>query len=211
MATLYRDTGEPVFLDAARGVARYLQEIARTEGGVFLVPYGVPNEGYVRPYDIGWAHGPAGTARFFHQMTQLAGDDTYPETVEAAARGILASGLPGPPDAVFGEEPFKPDLRFGTASVAMFFLDLYRTTGDAEYLQYATRLTDDLLARATRDETGLRWAFPRYDFLLHGGDLAAFTGYFYGAAGYGLLLLRLDAALQETPWQLRLPDDPFVD
>lgn len=209
MATLYRDTGEPAFLEAAQRTAAYLHAIARTDGDVFLVPYGVPNEGYIRPFDVGWAHGPAGTARFFYRLWQATGEAAHRETVDAAAQGILASGLPGPPRVGFGEEPFKPDLRFGMASVALFFLDLYRASGDAAHLQYARRLTDDLLERATRDAAGLRWAFPRYDFVPHPGEPSAYTGYFYGAAGYGLLLLRLDAALHDAPWTLRLPDDPF--
>ena len=70
-----------------------------------------------------------------------------------------------------------------------------------------TRLFD----RATRDAGGLRWEAPRYNFFAHGGEQAAFTGYFYGAAGYGLLLLRLDAATQNTFHKIALPDDPFGD
>jgi hypothetical protein len=36
-----------------------------------------------------------------------------------------------------------------------------------------------------------------------------FTGYFSGAAGYGLALLRVAAEAEHRPWRLRLPDDPF--
>ncbi len=91
----------------------------------------------------------------------------------------------------------------------MFFLDLYQSTGETSYLRSARQLTDHLLDQATRDADGLRWQAPRYDFFEHAGEPAAFTGYFYGAAGYGLLLLRLDAAERGTSHKILLPDDPF--
>ena len=48
----------------------------------------------------------------------------------------------------------------------------------------------------------------------HPGEAAAFTGYFYGAAGYGTVLLRMHDALRETTpgsvqAKIALPDDPF--
>jgi len=209
LATLYQDTGHEEFLDAARDAAIYLQAIARTEEDAFVVPYGWPLPEWDGYYDIGWAHGPAGTARLFFRLWQITGEVAWMDQVHACARGIRQSGLPGTPNPGFGEAPFKPDLRFGTASVAMFFLDLYHSTGEASYLRSARQLTDHLLDQATRDARGLRWQAPRYEFFEHPGEPAAFTGYFYGAAGYGLLLLRLDAAERGTSHKILLPDDPF--
>ena len=40
------------------------------------------------------------------------------------------------------------------------------------------------------------------------GAPATFTGYFYGAAGYGLTVLRLDGALRGMRWDVVLPDNP---
>jgi len=210
LATLYQETGQHAFLDGARAAATYLQAVARTEDEAFLVPYGWPEPSWDGLYDIGWAHGPAGTARLFYRLWHLTGDQAWMDRVLACARGIRHSGLPGTPNAGFGDDPFKPDLRFGTASVALFFLDLFHATGDASHLTYARHLTDHLLALGTRDADGLRWEAPRYDFFEHAGDSAAFTGYFYGAAGYGLLLLRLDAAEHRTSGKITLPDDPFA-
>ena len=209
LATLYEATGEQDFLDAALAAATYLQAVARTEEEAFLVPYGWPEPDWEGYYDIGWAHGPAGTARFFYRLWQITGEAVWLERVQACARGILQSGLPGTPNPGFGEDPFKPDLRFGTASVAVFFLDLYRETGDTVYLDEARTLTDHLLGRMTRDAEGLRWEAPRYGFFEHGGEQAAFTGYFYGTAGYGLLFLRLATAQEETSPKIAFPDDPF--
>lgn len=210
LASLYQETGQADFLDAARAAATYLHAIARTEDGGFLVPYGWPDPDWEGYYDVGWAHGPAGTARLFYRLGQITGEAAWMDLVHASARGIRQSGLPGPPQPGFGEAPFKPDLRFGTASVALFFLDLYQATGEASYLAFARQLVDHLLDRATHDADGLRWEAPRYDFFEHPGEPAAFTGYFYGAAGYGLLLLRLDAAERGASHKIPLPDDPFA-
>lgn len=210
LAMLYDATGEQDFLDAALGAATYLEAIARTEHGGFLVPYGWPNPDWEGHYDVGWAHGPAGTARLFYKLHQITGEARWMDLVKASAQGIRQSGLPHTPQPGFGDEPFKPDLRFGTASVALFFLDLYQETNDSADLAYARTLVDDLLARATHDAGKRHWEAPRYAFFEHGGEPAAFTGYFYGAAGYGLVLLRLDAAQHSEKHKIALPDDPFV-
>ena len=58
-------------------------------------------------------------------------------------------------------------------------------------------------AHAQRDGDGAWWS--TYNEVLNGnaGSPAAFTGYFYGAAGFGLLMLQMDAlqqdALRPTP------------
>jgi lantibiotic modifying enzyme len=209
LATLYEATGEQDFLDGALGTATYLQAIARTENGSFLVPYGWPNPEWEGIHEIGWAHGAAGTARLFYQLHQITGEAQWMDLVNASAQGIRQSGVPGTPQPGYGVEPFKPDLRFGTASAALFFLDRYQETGDSADLDFARTLTDALLARAIATDATLHWAAPRYAFFEHGGEPAAFTGYFYGAAGYGLLLLRLDAAERGEAYKSALPDDPF--
>ena len=131
------------------------------------------------------------------------------EFVKACARAIKQSGLPGAPEPLYGDEAFKLDRRFGSASVADFFINLYRETGDREYLGFARQLVEDILRKATRDASGTKWIFPRYAFMEGAGTPAAFTGYFYGAAGYGLLMLQLDSVNRNAKRRIRLPDDPF--
>ena len=63
LATLYQETRDKLFLDAAIAGARYLQAIARTEGDVCLIFHNEP-EGKELFY-LGWCHGPAGSARLF--------------------------------------------------------------------------------------------------------------------------------------------------
>ena len=131
------------------------------------------------------------------------------EPVKGCALGLKQSGLPGKPRQGFGEEEFKLDRRFGVASVADFFLDLYRATGDKAHLDFALQLNEAIMKKATRDSQGVRWIFSRYAFMQGAGTEAAFTGYFYGAAGYGLLLLRSDSIDEDETWRINLPDDPF--
>jgi hypothetical protein len=119
------------------------------------------------------------------------------------------SGLPGTPAAEFETERFRIDQRFGLAGVAMFLLDLYQATGDSEYQAFGREVVDSILARSTVDSTGRRWTMPQYGFMPAEGEPATFTGYFYGAAGFGLALLRLDGASQGTRWEPEFPDNPF--
>lgn len=209
-ARLYTHTQNRAHLETALGAARYLEAIAVQEDGGFRVPYGWPNASWDGLFDIGWAHGPAGTARLFYQLWQATGDTHWLQRTEQCAIGILQSGMPDAPLAGFGDAPFKNDRRFGLGSVAAFFIDLYRATDNVTYREHAIRLVDHLLALSDVSEGKRHWPMKRYTFMANGGADAAFTGYFYGTAGYALLLLELQAVLDGTDKPIILPDDPFV-
>lgn len=209
-ARLYEVTGNASYLETAFGAARYLEAIAVQEGGGFRVPYGWPLESWEGRFDVGWAHGPAGTARLFYQLWRVTDDVHWFARTEQCAVGILQSGVPGTPNPGFGEEPFKNDLRFGIGGVAAFFIDLYRVTEKPQYREKAIELVDGLMNASAKTDAGRFWPMQRYSFMANGGEEAAFTGYFYGAAGYGLVLLHLDAAMRDLEKPVVLPDDPFV-
>ena len=207
MAALYQYTGDEAFLDAARGAAAYLDGIARTDGGVYLVPYGWPNREWEGLYEAGWAHGAAGTARFFERLWQATADEGYRERVAQAARGLEALAA----EAARGEREAdaRLDMRFGSAGAAMFLIDAAGPNRDPALLAAARARLDAIVASATRDEAGLHWVTPRPAFVDRPGEPAAYTGYLTGAAGYGLLLLRYAAAVDGRPWGWRFVDDPF--
>ena len=71
----------------------------------------------------------------------------------------------------------------------------------------ARRVARDLLARATRDDRGMRWAQAEYR--IRPKFLQVQTGYSQGAAGIGILLLRLDARERNRETRITLPDSPF--
>jgi hypothetical protein len=91
--------------------------------------------------------------------------------------------------------------------VAEFFLALHRVTKNPEYLAFSRRVTDQLLARATRDATGTRWV--QAENRVQPDHLAAQTGWMQGAAGIGAWLVRLDAFERGKAAAFRLPDSPF--
>lgn len=202
LATLYTKTHDKLFLDTARSGAKYLLAIARTDGDVCLLPYDQPDNPDL--YYLGWDHGPAGTARLFYRLYEATGDDTWMAQVRESANGILISGIPDKRTPGFWNNVGQAS---GSAGVAQFFLDLYGETKDPKYVEFAKKMTDDLVARATRDDRGTRWVQAE-----NRGDpntLVAQTGYMQGAAGIGTWLLRLDAAQKgRTPF-VRFPDSPW--
>ena len=140
---------------------------------------------------------------------RVGDEQELPNFSHGAARGIVSSGVPGAPRPGFGAEPFLPDMRFGTAGAANFLLSLYRHTARGEYLEQGLALADHLIDLGTRDEAGLRWPMEQYDFMSRPGERSEPTGYFHGAAGYGLVLLHAHRALQGGEWRHSLPDSPF--
>jgi lantibiotic modifying enzyme len=124
--------------------------------------------------------------------------------VDRSARALLQSGIPERRTDGFWNNVSQC---CGSAGVAQFFLDLHATTKEGRYLEFAKRMTADLLARGTKDEKGLRWI--QAEHRVRPELLIAQTGYMQGAAGVGLGLLRLDAAETGRRPFVRFPDDPW--
>jgi lantibiotic modifying enzyme len=91
--------------------------------------------------------------------------------------------------------------------VADFFLSLYNITKKQDYLDFALHLTDDLLSKTTKIESGMKWI--QAEHRVRPEFLQAQTGLMQGAAGIGLWLLRLDAFDQNQIPQIMFPDNPF--
>lgn len=207
---LYEVTENKKYLETAIAAATYLKSIAKQDSNIFMIPYGFPLERWKDYYDIGWAHGPAGSARFFYNMWKVTGDYEYLKIVRNSAAAIQRSGLPGMPvGKEFGADPFYIDMRFGQASAANFFMDLSYFDNDESYLNFAKLLVDDLVTKSNLKDGKRFWKINRYAFFEKAGEPAQFTGYFYGAAGFGLTLLHLHKIINEKNDFLTLPDNPF--
>ena len=207
---LYEVTENKKYLETAIATAKYLKSIAKQDSNIFMIPYGFPLERWKDYYDIGWAHGAAGSARFFYSMWKVTGDYEYLTIVRKRAAAIKSSGLPNmPANKEFGADPFYIDMRFGQASVANFFMDLYYFDNDESYLDYAKLLVDDLIKKSVNKNDKRYWEINRYAFFENAGEPAQFTGYFYGAAGFGLTLLHLHKIINDENDFLTLPDNPF--
>lgn len=202
LATLHLETGRKEPLDAALAGARYLRSVANTKGNGCLIFHHEPEPDGRNLYYLGWCHGPAGTVRLFYQLSKADRNGGWMGWVRRGTRSIVASGIPEKQTPGFWNNAGQC---CGLAGVADLFLRLHKVTGEG--LDYARRVGDALLAKATPEGDGLKWIHaehrvkPEYVY--------AQTGYMQGAAGIGMLLLHLDAAERGRKWGFRLPDSPY--
>ncbi len=204
LASLHEATGKAPFLDAAEAGAERLLALADTEGDVCLVFH--HTEGGENLQYMSWCHGPAGTARTFYKLWQVTGDRRWMEWTERSARGIRRSGIPGTLTEGFWNNVGQC---CGSAGVAEFALAMHAVTGDEHHLELARRLADDVIARGIRQGEGTSW--PQAEHRVQPELIVAQTGFMQGAAGIGVMLLHLDAALDgRPPAAIALPDSPFA-
>lgn len=209
-ASLYEKTGDTTYKNVAVEAARYLFSIAKTDNGSSWIPYGWPNKNWEGRYDIGWAHGPAGTGRFFRKLFIVTGDSIYNKWTNACAQSIIQSGFPGKPQAFLMDSAFKMDWRFGLTGAGMFLFDIASLYSRSDYSAMAFALADSIKAQAILANQGVKWVIKSYPFMQEPGKPVAFTGLFYGASGMGWLMLRAHTAINHGEANiLRLPDDPF--
>ena len=209
LATLSMATGDRRYLEGAQAAARHLEFIGRRDLGGFVVPYGFGQKEWENRVDLGWAHGVAGTARFFERMHQIGGDPKYEALLEDCALAILRSNAPYQPATGFGQR-FELDRRFGLAGAAEFLIARSRQSGDASYLDVAETIATTIFdAASVQENVGIYWHAPRPPSAERAGEPARFTGWLTGAIGYGLLFLRLDAALVGAPDPVPALDEPL--
>ena len=202
LATLYRETRKREFLDAALAGAKYLQAVSKNDGNVCLVFHNEPDGKDL--YYLGWCHGPVGTSRLFYRLYQITGDHVWMDWVKRSARGIMTSGIPEQQTPGFWNNVSQC---CGSAGVAEFFLSLHQATGDRAYLEFSKRVTAQLLAKSTRDTSGMRWI--QAEHRIRPELLIAQTGYMQGAAGIGMLLFHLDGFQRGKKASVKFPDSPF--
>lgn len=202
LATLYHETRERAFLDAALGGAKYLLSIANTENEGCQIFHHEP--GGQDLYYLSWCHGPTGTARLFYRLSQITGDKSWMDWVRRSARSVMASGIPERQTPGFWNNISQC---CGSAGVAEFFLSLHRITRDPEYLKFARRMTESLLAKATEERQMLKWI--QAEHRAQPNLLVAQTGFMQGAAGIGTWLLHLHAFENGKKSAIAFPDSPF--
>lgn len=202
LATLYQQTKRKEFLDAALAGAKYLLAVADKENDGCQIFHHEP-EGEKLFY-LSWCHGPTGTARLFYRLSQITGDKTWMDWVKRSARSVMTSGIPENHTPGFWNNVSQC---CGSAGVAEFFLSLHRVTRDAEYLNFAKRLTSNLLTKTSPEQSGTKWI--QAEHRSQPKLLIAQTGYMQGAAGIGMWLLRLHAFETGKRSFITFPDSPF--
>jgi lantibiotic modifying enzyme len=199
LATLFRETRDIRFKAAALLGAESLLAIADTRDGGCLIHHQAPGPGEPPLHYLGWCHGPVGTARLFHRLSQITGDTSWSERVRHCARSIATSGIPG------NETPGlwnNAGQCCGLAGVADFFFDLHHATGDPAAREFAERVTRHVLAKAERAPDGLTWTHAEHR--KRPDELEAQAGYMQGAAGIGALFLHASRGRTVT-----FPDSPW--
>jgi hypothetical protein len=203
LARLAEETGDERFLAAAKAGAGHVQAIATVHGDAALLHLQEPNATDL--FYLGYCGGPVGTARLFYQLAKQTGDAGYAEWTAKFARGVSGSGIP---------ERQTPGLWnvvcqcCGTAGIIDFFIGLWAGSGEKPYLDFARRVAEQTLSRATNlDGKGSRWyqAWTR----TKPGIVNAETGYMIGAAGVGASFLHLALAEQGRYRAILFPDNPF--
>jgi lantibiotic modifying enzyme len=203
LATLSKVTGEKRFLQAAIDGAQHLQAIATcTRNGCLIFHY---TPGGEHRFYLGWCHGPAGTSRLFYKLSELTGDPSWRNWADSAVNALMATGIPEVRTPGFWN---NVSMCCCDTAVMQFMLDLHGAYGEARYLNFAHRVVDDILKRATVDERGMRWV--QAENRIDPATVIAQTGYMQGAAGMGTGLLHLDGRKQHRQPLIVLPDSPYA-
>lgn len=192
LALVYRATGQERFLSAARHGGEYLQSLSVGENCL------IPRKIGEHLFYSGWCHGPVGTARAFHALN-LVERGKWKDWVKRCARAVIEN------------KEFTDWENYGaccgTAAKVSFFVDLFQVSGSKKWLSAAKTYADKLLRAAVKDEDRLCW--PHAEHRVQPRNIAAQTGLMQGAAGIGVALLQLDAALHGDALVITLPDNPF--
>ena len=203
LATLGGEMQDRTFIDAAERGARYLQSVTTpTDGNGRRIFHNDPDGREL--YYLSWCHGPVGTARLFHRLGTVTGNQAWTDYIPRLAQGVVGSGLPKQSPGFWN----NISQCCGSCGVSDFFVSLHSLTGEASYLAFARRCADDTLARATADGDGLKWI--QAENRVSPNVLLAQTGLMQGAAGVGLAMLRLDGALRRRKPAIVLPDAPYA-
>ena len=203
LAALYRATGEERYLEAALAGAEWLAANEESPGEGTAWFHHEPDGKDL--YYVSWCHGPGGTARLFRELHSATGDEEWLDRERECAEWLTGCGLFEQPLDGF----WNVSACCGSAGIGDFFADLYRFTGEPRYLEWAERMVDDLVERATPGEPGLKWI--QAEHRVRPDWVFAQTGLAQGAAGIGLFFLKMHAIEVAGRFAscLALPDSPY--
>ena len=183
--------------------------VGRNEAGDdgFLVPHSDPphRPDLIERYSFGWCNGPAGDAQVFRLLAQVTDDSGWTRLADRCWHTVTHSGLPRRVRPGFWDNSGRC---CGTAGVLALACDRILERGDD--FHFADVLVDDLAARATADEAGVRWSNHEHRALPP--TLEPHLGWAMGNAGIVRELLRY-ARLCEGGfggYAVAWPDQPNV-
>ena len=200
LCRVYRRTKDERFLRMAIKAGNLLSDLSNDQG---YVPHHFP-EGEELFY-LSWCHGPAGTNKLYYELYDLTGQPKWIELINIAAVSVKEEQLDRRNTPGFWNNMGKC---CGLTSIAEYFFWRHEMTNRAIDLEYAKKLTDTLLQKASVSGNGIKWVHA--ENRVSPDVVAAQTGLMQGSAGIGLWLLQLHLANFELPSSLEFPDDRKV-
>jgi hypothetical protein len=201
LASVGEAAGRPDMIELA--LAGAADVVGRNEAGPdgFLVPHSDPphRPDLIERYSYGWCNGPAGDAQVFRLLARITTDGAWTALGDRCWRTIRLSGLPRRIRPGFWDNNARC---CGTAGVLALACDRIVERGDD--FAFANALVDDLTARATVDEAGVRWS--NHEHRTTPSDLEPRAGWAMGNAGIIRELLRYarlsegGTAAYAVPW-----------
>jgi hypothetical protein len=137
-------------------------------------------------------------------LYQLTTDSGWLDLLRVQATTLMDSGIPERQTPGYWNNVSQC---CGAAGVGEFCLGLYAATEERDYLAFAERIAEYLLAQGETDASGIKWtqAETRHQT----AHLIAQIGLMQGAAGIGLFFIHLDQALRRDKPFIRFLDEPW--
>lgn len=201
LAQLFRETGDPRHLEAAREAARYTLSRATPAGSGRLICH--TEEARKPIFYLGACHGPAGTGRLLLELHALTGEASWLEEAKALVDGLLSTGAPEIRSKGYWNN-FGQCC--GDAGVGEFALLMAARTGEQAYIDLAERCGAVIAAHSELADGGRRW--PQAEHRERPDFIEAQTGYMQGAAGIASFLLHLATTQAGAPVKIPMPDWP---
>lgn len=181
--------------------------VSRNEAGPdgFLVAHSDPphRPDLIERYSFGWCNGPAGDAQVFRLLAKVTKDSAWNNLVDRCWHTVIESGIPRRLRPGFWDNNGRC---CGTAGVLALACDRIVEQGDS--WRFADVLVDDLMARATVDNAGVRWS--NYEHRATPSVLRPRPGWAMGNAGILRELLRYAQLRQGVGggYAIQWPDQP---
>lgn len=194
----------------AMALAGAADVVGRNEAGRdgFLVPHSEPprRPEFIERYSFGWCNGPAGDAQVFRLLARITGDPAWTTLGDRCWNAVRKSGLPRRIRPGFWDNNARC---CGTAGVLALACDRIIERGDD--FGFADVLVNDLDARATVDDAGVRWS--NHEHRATPSELEPRTGWAMGNAGIVRELLRYTRLCNggNPGCAMRWPDHPATD
>ena len=198
LARLYEETGHETYLNAALAGARRLKSLVKPDG---LIHHNSVDGKDL--YYLGWCHGPSGTSRTWLQLMRVTRDPQWMKLYETSINTLVSLDPSKHRTPGFWN---NVGVCCGSVGVAQCALSGHEEKNNEAWLDLARNLTQDIIERASEEENGLMWV--QAEHRVKPELLIAQTGLMQGAAGIGLLMLRMDAFQKGHSLGLRFPDEP---